>query len=42
VTFLNFDVDWAASFLRCRSAHVNLLYLFKMLTCVRQGSPQKL
>jgi len=38
VNFLKFGVDWAKSFLRCRSAHLKLLYLFKRLICVWQGS----
>ena len=39
VTFLNFGVSWVKSSLRCRSAHLKLLYLFRILICVRQGSP---
>jgi len=31
VIFPNFDVDWAKSFLRCRSTQLKLLYLFKYL-----------
>jgi len=38
--FLNFGVDWAKSSQRCRSAHLKLLYLFQVLTCVWQGSLQ--
>jgi len=40
VTFPNFGLDWEKSFERRRSAHFKLLYLFKILVCVRQGSPQ--
>jgi len=36
VTFPNFDVDWAKSFQRCRSAHLMLLHLFEILLCVRR------
>ena len=31
VTFLNFGVVWAKSFQCCRSTHLKLLYLFKIL-----------
>jgi len=30
VTFLNFGLNWAKSFLRCRSMHLKLLYLFRI------------
>jgi len=40
VTLLNSDVDWAKIFQRCRSAHLKLLYLFKILFCVKQGYHQ--
>jgi len=33
-TFVNFGVDCAKDFLRCRSAHLKLLYLFKILLSV--------
>jgi len=38
VTFLNFGVNRAKTFQRCRCVHLKLLHLFKILTCVRQGS----
>jgi len=40
VTFPNFDVDWAKSLLRCRSAYLKLLYIFIILICVKQGYHQ--
>jgi len=40
MTVPNFGVDWAKSYQRCWNSQLKFLCLFKILSCVRQGSPQ--
>jgi len=41
VAFLNFGVDWAKRLLRCRRAHLKLLYLFRILYLCGAGFSSK-